>query len=106
MSVVTGNSIVGDKDPKKYSKTKNKKHVIVVGAGPAGLSAAYELTKVGHEVSIVEMQNRVGGRIKTVKEKDGFSKYCYSEGKGITCYSCIIFISYIVLKSNKMCYFL
>lgn len=57
-----------------------------MGAGPAGLSAAYELTKVGHEVSIVEMQNRVGGRIKTIREKDGFSKYCHSEGKYIPTY--------------------
>ena len=67
-------------EPIKYSKTSNKKHVIIVGAGVAGLSAAYELTKVGHEVDILEMQNRVGGRIKTLREKDGFSKYCHSEG--------------------------
>ena len=57
-----------------------------MGAGPAGLSAAYELTKVGHDVSIVEMQNRVGGRIKTIREKDGFSKYCHSEGEYIYSY--------------------
>ena len=63
-----------------YSKTSNKKHVIIVGAGLAGLSAAYELTKVGHEVDILEMQNRVGGRVKTLREKDGFSKHCLAEG--------------------------
>ena len=70
-------------EPVKYSKTSNKKHVIIVGAGPAGLSAAYELTKAGHEVDILEMQNRVGGRIKTLREKDGFSKYCHSEGMSV-----------------------
>lgn len=86
LTEVNGHSTAGDKVPKKYSKTKNKKHVIVVGAGPAGLSAAYELTKVGHEVSIIEMQNRVGGRIKTLREKDGFSKYCYTEGKYVDIY--------------------
>ena len=67
-------------EPVKYSKTSNKKHIIIVGAGAAGLSAAYELTKAGHEVDILEMQNRVGGRVKTLREKDGFSKYCHSEG--------------------------
>ena len=66
--------------PTKYSKTSNKKHIIIVGAGLAGLSAAYELTKVGHDVDILEMQNRVGGRVLTLREKDGFSKYCHTEG--------------------------
>ena len=66
--------------PLQYSKTLHKKHVIIVGAGLAGLSAAYELTEVGHDVDIVEMQNRVGGRVKTLREKDGFSKHCLSEG--------------------------
>ena len=67
-------------DPVPYSKTSKKRHIIIVGAGLAGLSAAYELTKVGHDVDILEMQNRVGGRVKTLREKDGFSKYCYSDG--------------------------
>lgn len=66
--------------PIKNAKTSKKKHVIVVGAGLAGLSAAYELTKAGHEVDILEMQNRVGGRVKTLREKDGFSKHLYIEG--------------------------
>jgi monoamine oxidase len=36
--------------------------VIVVGAGFAGLSAARELTKRGHEVVVLEGRDRVGGR--------------------------------------------
>ena len=69
-----------DHDQYKYTKTSNPKTVIIVGAGMAGLSAAYELTKVGHNVKILEMQTRVGGRVKTVGEKDGFAKYCYANG--------------------------
>ena len=76
---ITGTRVLYEKNS-KYSKTSNKKHVIIVGAGLAGLSAAYELTKVGHEVDILEMQNRVGGRVKTLREKDGFSKHCLAEG--------------------------
>ena len=79
---ITGEeSFMAKPPPKKYSKTSNSKHVIIVGAGLAGLSAAYELTKVGHEVDILEIQNRVGGRVKTLRERDGFSKHCHTEGK-------------------------
>ena len=37
--------------------------VIVVGAGFSGLAAAYELSRVGYEVTVVEGRNRVGGRV-------------------------------------------
>ena len=70
-----------DHDQYKYTVTSNPKTVVIVGAGMAGLSAAYELTKVGHNVKILEMQTRVGGRVKTFGEKDGFAKHCYVNGK-------------------------
>jgi monoamine oxidase len=34
--------------------------VIVLGAGLAGMLAAYELTKAGYKVKILEYQNRAG----------------------------------------------
>src|SRR5687767_3516470 len=37
--------------------------VIVVGAGFSGLAAAYELSRAGYEVTVVEARNRVGGRV-------------------------------------------
>ncbi len=39
--------------------------VVVVGAGFAGLTAARELTRLGHEVQVLEGRNRVGGRAYT-----------------------------------------
>ncbi|MDE0895010.1 MAG: FAD-dependent oxidoreductase [Planctomycetota bacterium] len=36
-------------------------HVVVLGAGLAGLSCAYELSKAGHKVTVVEKENDVGG---------------------------------------------
>ncbi len=39
--------------------------VVVVGAGFAGLAAARELTRLGHDVLVLEGRNRVGGRSHT-----------------------------------------
>ena len=37
--------------------------VVVVGAGFSGLAAAYELSRAGYEVAVLEARNRVGGRV-------------------------------------------
>src|SRR5262245_43912895 len=51
--------------------------VIVVGAGLAGLSAAYVLTRAGHEVRVLEAQSRAGGRVLTFR--DPFPDGLYAE---------------------------
>lgn len=45
--------------------------VLIVGAGIAGLTAAYRLTQAGVPVNIIEARNRVGGRIKTMGKVAG-----------------------------------
>ena len=69
--------------PEPHSKTKKPKTVIVVGAGMAGLVAAFELAQVGHDVIVLESQTRVGGRVYTLGEKDGFAKGLHCEGKSV-----------------------
>jgi monoamine oxidase len=53
------------------------KKVLVLGAGMAGLVAAYELTQLGHEVTVLEARTRPGGRVHTLREP--FSDGLYAE---------------------------
>jgi monoamine oxidase len=46
------------------------KRVVILGAGIAGLTSAYELSKAGYEVIVLEAQARPGGRSFTVRRGD------------------------------------
>src|SRR5918911_314148 len=48
-----------------------KPKTVVIGAGPAGLTAAYELAKAGAPVDVFEADNVVGGISRTV-EREGW----------------------------------
>lgn len=52
---------------------RGKKHVVVMGGGIAGMTAAYELLKGGYSVTILEGRGRPGGRNWTVRGGDRFT---------------------------------
>jgi len=52
------------------------KRVIVIGGGIAGLVAAFELRRQGHEPLVLEAQHRVGGRVRTIRD---FAPGLYAE---------------------------
>jgi monoamine oxidase len=45
-------------------------HVVVLGAGIAGLTASYELAKAGYQFTILEARDRCGGRSWTLRRGD------------------------------------
>lgn len=62
--------------------------VLILGAGLAGLVAAYELQKAGYQVKIIEYNDRIGGRAWSIRGGDiytelgGDTQHCtYDEGQ-------------------------
>jgi monoamine oxidase len=52
------------------------KRVVIIGGGIAGLVAAFELRRQGHEPLVLEAQHRVGGRVQTLRD---FAPGLYAE---------------------------
>jgi len=61
---------------KASNEAVNDKKVIIIGAGPAGLTAAYELCKASIESLVVEKDTTVGGLARTVN----FNGYLFDIG--------------------------
>ena len=53
---------------------RTRREATVVGAGVAGLLAAYALDKKGYEVTLLEEQERAGGLIQTVHTEHGMAE--------------------------------
>src|SRR5262245_33017168 len=61
----------------QVGRAEASKKVIIIGAGLAGLSAAFELSRLGLEVSLLDARLRPGGRVYTLR--DPFSDGMYAE---------------------------
>ncbi|MFQ3245117.1 MAG: 2,4-dienoyl-CoA reductase (NADPH2) [Arenicella sp.] len=58
-----------------FSPTKNKKRVAVIGAGPAGLSAATVLAERGHDVDLFDKASEIGGQFNIAKKIPGKEEF-------------------------------
>jgi monoamine oxidase len=74
--------------PKLSADFGRGKKVLILGAGIAGLTAAYELRKAGFDCTILEARNRPGGRSwsvrdgSTVTHTDGETQHCTWQNGG------------------------
>ncbi len=55
-------------------KTSNPRKVLVAGGGPAGMSAAVYLSERGHQVTLVEKEDRLGGQFRLAWQVPGKQK--------------------------------
>jgi len=69
-------------DPPAPGRSARPKKVIVIGAGLAGLAAAWELDRKGHDVTVLEAQMRPGGRVYTLRSP--FTDGLYAEAGAIS----------------------
>ncbi|MGX4641027.1 oxidoreductase [Massilia sp. SYSU DXS3249] len=58
-----------------YRKTHKPRRIAVVGAGPAGLSAATVAAERGHAVTLFEASNQVGGQFKVAMQIPGKEEF-------------------------------
>ncbi|HWQ91119.1 MAG TPA: FAD-dependent oxidoreductase, partial [Clostridia bacterium] len=56
--------------PVTHCKPGSGKTVAVIGAGPAGLAAAWQLARYGHTVTVVDRQDQPGGSLRALPESE------------------------------------
>jgi monoamine oxidase len=67
---VASSAIVGVAFAPNVFSQKRKRSAVIIGAGFAGLAAAYKLKNAGWNVTVLEARDRIGGRVFSHKFKD------------------------------------
>lgn len=61
--ICLANARAGFESERNIPRTDTPKKIMVIGAGPAGLEAAYRAAEAGHNVDLYEMKDEIGGQI-------------------------------------------
>ena len=67
----------------KHNQVPPEKSCVIIGAGLAGLSAAYRLKKKNWTVTLVEARDRIGGRVFTHHFRENPELYCELGGEWV-----------------------
>ncbi len=69
--IVSSTSLLASRLPSLRAQDASASHILVVGAGTAGLAAASHLQQEGYRVTVLEGRDRIGGRVWTSTALDG-----------------------------------
>lgn len=61
--------------PEKIAPKESDSHILIVGAGPAGLEAAHGLGKRGYQVTLAEARSELGGRVTRESRLPGLNEW-------------------------------
>lgn len=69
--------------------------VVVVGGGLAGLAAALELSRDGHEVKVLEARPTLGGAVQTLPEREGDPAPPPDNGQHVALGCCTAYLDFV-----------
>lgn len=69
------NPRAGNETKYKVNRTKNKKKIAIIGAGPSGLITALTLAQRGHDVHLFDRANKIGGQFNMAKKIPGKDEF-------------------------------
>lgn len=82
LTLTGGPGVVGAAaEPARRTRAASPQRVLVLGAGLAGLAAAWELEAAGHDVTVLEARMRPGGRVHTLRAP--FADGLHAEAGGV-----------------------